>query len=305
MQGTMAKVDTLRGYLRAATKWVTDAGYPDPLFSDSGNFPGSNPTLLPRFQRYLNEQKGWQAPKDAKQPLTSAMLCDIARTARGSQHDSELAAIYDWLVLGLSTGIRRVEYAQTKRTNIEMVWVQVDPNKPPSEQPYAFMDGDFTFLDKNCRPLYGRERAKAAFVRIRWRTQKNKNNGETKLFAVSPDDRLCPVGAAWRIQARFERLRSVFPVLRISTDGCITASAITRVLRECAARILKVDMADEVLKLYTPHSLRIGACVLLYEKGKSAVFIKDRLRWKSDTFMDYLRDTTIVARQHAAALLQA
>ncbi len=77
------------------------------------------------------------------------------------------------------------------------------------------------------------------------------------------------------------------------------------VLRECAARILKVDMADEVLKLYTPHSLRIGACVLLYEKGKSAVFIKDRLRWKSDTFMDYLRDTTIVARQHAAALVRA
>ena len=80
---------------------------------------------------------------------------------------------------------------------------------------------------------------------------------------------------------------------------------ITRVLRACAARFLKADMADEVLKLYTPQSLRIGACVLLYEKGKSAVFIKDRLHWKSDTFMDYLRDTTIVARQHAAALVRA
>jgi len=49
-------------------------------------------------------------------------------------------------------------------------------------------------------------------------------------------------------------------------------------------------------------SLRIGACGLLYEKGKSAAFIKDRLHWKSDTFMDYLRDTPIVAKQHAAAL---
>ena len=80
---------------------------------------------------------------------------------------------------------------------------------------------------------------------------------------------------------------------------------ITRVLRACAARFLKADMADEVLKLHTPQSLRIGACVLLYEKGKSAVFIKDCLHWKSDTFMDYLRDTTIVARQHAAALVRA
>ena len=53
----------------------------------------------------------------------------------------------------------------------------------------------------------GRARKKAAFVRIRWRTQKNKNNGETKLFALAKDDRLCPVGAAWRIQAQFEHLR--------------------------------------------------------------------------------------------------
>ena len=134
-----------------------------------------------------------------------------------------------------------------------MAWVQLDPRKPPSEQPYAFMDGDFTFLDKHCHPLNERARAKAAFVRLCWRTQKNKNNGEIKLFDVAKDDRLCPMGTAWRIQAHFECLRSVFPVLEISTEGCITASAITRVLRECASQILKVDMADAVLKLYTPH----------------------------------------------------
>ena len=70
-------------------------------------------------------------------------------------------------------------------------------------------------------------------------------------------------------------------------------------------RLHKVDMSDNMLKQYTPHSLRIGARVLLYEQGKSVVFIKDRLHWKSDTFMDYLRDTKIVARQHAAALARA
>ena len=45
--GTMARADTLRGYLQAAASRVIDAGYPDPLYSDSGNFSGSNPTLLP------------------------------------------------------------------------------------------------------------------------------------------------------------------------------------------------------------------------------------------------------------------
>ena len=51
------------------------------------------------------------------------------------------------------------------------------------------------------------------------------------------------------------------------------------------------------------HSIRIGACVLLHELGHSAVFIKNRLHWKSDTFMDYLRDTVTLARKHAASLL--
>ena len=53
--------------------------------------------------------------------------------------------------------------------------------------------------------------------------------------------------------------------------------------------------------LGNPHSIRIGACVVLHEHGHSAVFIKNRLRWKSDTFMDHLRDTVSLARKHAAS----
>ena len=147
----MAQADTLRGYLRAAASMVVDAGFPDPLYSDSGNFPGSNPTLLPRFQQHLAEQKSWQAPKDAKNPLTPTMILDMARTICTAHQDSDSAAIYDWMVLGLSKGTRRVEYAQTSQTKIEMVRVQLDKQKLPSAQPYAFIDGDFAFLDKNCK----------------------------------------------------------------------------------------------------------------------------------------------------------
>ena len=101
----------------------------------------------------------------------------------------------------------REKAAQTKRTKIDMVWVQLDWHKPPSEQPYDFIDTDFTFLDGKLQPSEREGTKKTVFVRIRWRTQKNKNNGETKLFALAKDDRLCPVGAAWRIQAQFEHLR--------------------------------------------------------------------------------------------------
>ena len=65
-----------------------------------------------------------------------------------------------------------------------------------------------------------------------------------------------------------------FSVLGTSTEGCITASAITRVLRESAFRILKVNMSDDVLTLYTPHLLRNGACVLLKGKKKVSILYK-------------------------------
>ena len=114
------------------------------------------------------EQKSWQALKDAKNPLTQTMILDMACTTRMAHQDSDSATIYDWMVLSLSTGARRVEYAQTSQTQIEMVWVQLDQHKLPSEPPYAFIDGDFTFLEKNCKPLEGKARTNAAFVHVRW-----------------------------------------------------------------------------------------------------------------------------------------
>ena len=69
-----------------------------------------------------------------------------------------------------------------------------------------------------------------------------------------------------------------------------------------AAVVLGDEVTAEELQHYTPHSIRIYACVLLHENGHSGVFIKDRLRWRSDTYMDYLRDTPRLARQHADSL---
>ena len=155
-----------------------ETGYPDPLYLDSGKFPGSDPTLLSWFQWYLEGQKSWQAQNDAKHSLTPDMICDIAFTTHLIHQDSDPAMIYDWLVLGLSTGARWVEYAQTNRTKIEMVWVQLDQHKPQLEQPYAFIAGDFTFFDENRSPLKGRSQAKAAFVRIR-------QHGEVVLHQMS------------------------------------------------------------------------------------------------------------------------
>ena len=59
---------------------------------------------------------------------------------------------------------------------------------------------------------------------------------------------------------------------------------------------------DEELCLVSSHSLRVKACVLLAEAGMSGYYIKLRLRWKSDCFEVYLRNTTTISLQHNAAL---
>ncbi len=45
--------------------------------------------------------------------------------------------------------------------------------------------------------------------------------------------------------------------------------------------------------------------MLLDEAGKSAEFIKKRLRWMGDSFCMYLRDTATIHRQHQEALATA
>jgi len=58
------------------------------------------------------------------------------------------------------------------------------------------------------------------------------------------------------------------------------------------------NISSEELKLISTHSLRVTACVLLPEAGKDGWYIKLRLRWLSDCFDIYLRNTKVITSQH-------
>lgn len=61
----------------------------------------------------------------------------------------------------------------------------------------------------------------------------------------------------------------------------------------------------EDISRYTCHSLRVGACVLLHMSNASPDTIKLRLRWKSDSYLMYLRDTVKLASSHNVAMSTA
>ncbi len=48
--------------------------------------------------------------------------------------------------------------------------------------------------------------------------------------------------------------------------------------------------------------MRVWACVLLDEAGKSPNYIKKHLRWMGDSFQMYLHDTHVIKDQHCEAL---
>ena len=50
--------------------------------------------------------------------------------------------------------------------------------------------------------------------------------------------------------------------------------------------------------------IRVSACVILQVADKKADFIKMRLRWESDSYRVYLRNTSLLAMRHLEASTQ-
>jgi hypothetical protein len=125
----------------------------------------------------------------------------------------------------------------------------------------------------------------AYFVQVTWRIQKNRQNGQAITLAADVDHlEICPVRSALHIVLRAQRLGqpSNLPVaVYKSKQGktlYLTGNKIAELLRP-AVHAIRLDTTKEELKRYSAHSLRVWACVLLDEAGKSPEYIKKRLCW--------------------------
>ncbi len=117
---------------------------------------------------------------------------------------------------------------------------------------------------------------------------------------------ICPVLTALRLVLRARRLSQPdsMPVacyLKKDALAYITGSRIA-ILFRAAARAVRPTISKEEEQQYSAHSLRVWACVLLDEAGKSPNYIKKRLCWMGDSFRMYLQDTRVIQDQHREAL---
>ena len=309
------KVATVKQYVRAAATFLA-------LFGDNTRDYRKNyatdTNISSTLTSVYNELARWESVPNRREPFTLEMLLHLrsdTQTASMSQ-DSLIMAMADWCECGLFAGLRLAEWAQDAHcsdiTNYKRDFKQ---------QARAFCLGDIRFEDNTRTRFTARQvldsRSDVSITKcwIKFRTQKNGQNGEERLFTRNNGGK-CFVQAMLRIIRRFERLRgpndgdtplALYNNKIEEEPKFITASDIEKIMRQTAAQVYNLDPVRDkiVLQQWSAHSLRVGACVILHAMGCTESQIQWLLRWRSNAFMVYLRNVAILSSMHHKKLDEA
>jgi len=292
---------TVRGYAESVNTLFRLRNMPPPAnLSDPNNMSAILINNMLREEQIARQRA----------PLDNEIFAEICRVADASKtEDSANALLRDVITLSRYIGPRLSEYAQKNQK-------KVDVHTYPSGSTVikAFTSNDFIFFNSKkhiVEDLSASTIESVTAVKITWRIQKNRQNGQSITLAADTKSKdLCPVLSAARMVLRARRLLQPddMPLAIYKTKKgeslYLTGGKIAELLRGSVKRI-RPDTSVEDIKRYSAHSLRVWACVLLDESGKSPDYIKKRLRWLGDSFRMYLRDTSVIQQQHVDALQSA
>ena len=87
----------------------------------------------------------------------------------------------------------------------------------------------------------------------------------------------------------------------------VIRSNINTTLQDTVCRHFKLDKTKNrpIVSRWSTHSIRVGACNILFGAGESDHVIQFRLRWKSMTFMNYFRNLGAISAAQNAAVQKA
>ena len=297
------KSSTISIYLTDAAKLSILNKLPDPTkngFNQTSHY----------IQNILREHRRWESIPNRREPLTYPMVQQAALEAKKDlspcQHTLN-HALYDWLVLGMVTGFRRSEWCQDRTYSARTGDITRNIDGSSS----AFILSDFTFEHTGGVRMNNHTSShilSAQVLKIKWRFQKNGDNGQILSYTLnSINPNFCPVRAALRIRARaiIARVPPDYPISifiqQNGLSGFIDNIHVSDALKDLASKVYNITNSADLAR-FTSHSIRVGACVVLHEANKSPDFIKFRIRWKSDSYLMYLRNTPKLANQHNSAI---
>lgn len=260
----------------------------------------------------VKEVKRWENMPERREPLTVDMIAYQQLQCNKQCPHGETAAMYDWFVFGIYAGNRLAEWAQYDGTTI-------GTNLDGTTR--AFIIDDLSFYGENRRRMsrtYALENDRLVkTIDVRWRFQKNGVNGEKKTFVRTNSNKsLCAVSALLRISHRWSDLNLEsrrhgdvdFPLAVFTSDGTTSGDVkliseihINNALREAAKMVYNITDDDE-LSRFSSHSIRVGACVALHAANISELDIQHALRWRSNSFWNYLRNLPCQAQRTSRAV---
>ena len=260
----------------------------------------------------MTELKRWECIPNRREPVTTQMIEYIIKKGKSlhkSDPDNIYTALSDWLILGMQSGFRRKEWAQDRSQMIR----HKDIQRNVDGSAVAFILEDFEYRGLNNRRINQKSNSevnKAKLVNLKWRYQKNNDNGQVVSYVEDTKNKcFCYIRAAKRIRSRAIKysVPSNMPVAIYkekktkSKFKYIDDVHIKDILQEAAKHVHNISNKEDLNK-FTSHSIRVMACVILHSQNLSTEDIKFRLRWRSDSFRMYLRNIVEIAERHKNAV---
>jgi hypothetical protein len=288
-------VSTIKMYLRVVNAHYKKNGYRAPFDPDTDSDAA----------KLLREQKKFETAPARRSPLDPKVLQKMCELAQEDDLGFR-AATWEFTGIGTYGGFRLQEFAMDKPFEVR-TYVLPDGTQVVR----AFQVKNFIFYDDSAvkikEPL--RRRRDAKELGTEFDVQKNRMNGQITNHRRLPTyPAYCPVNLALKIVTRAEILGYDEPddplCVYKDTEGIVrflTGTDVTEYFR-FVTKLVIPSIEDAQLKLISTHSLRVTACVFLHEAGKDGTYIKLRLRWLSNCFEIYLRNTNTITAQHMVAL---
>jgi hypothetical protein len=303
------KASTIGNYLRDVAQFLARF-----LNVDVRKLDATQTRLAPVIQLVLDEVTRWEKVPDKREPFTPAMWEHMfAETNQAKDAYSLGPSLCNWFGCGLFGGFRLTEWAQEAGSSDLFSPLLDDTGTPKA---FCLPDLEFRLTNNRRISLHEAFRQPARSLHraiITFTHQKNGDNGEKRAFVRNAKNpRLCFVTLVLRIFKQFIHLvgwdATAIPLAIYRTDSGeirpITATDIAGAMRATAASVYGLDPVKQAkeLQLWSSHSLRVGACVVLHAHGFTGPQIQFLLRWKSDAFMAYLRNLGFLATQQNLAL---
>lgn len=240
-------------------------------------------------------------------PLDILIFAKLKELAEGTHEDSFERAIFNWICLGRFGGYRGGEFLQKTQDRVEY---HTYPSKKRVVK--AFVPKDWIFTDSDGKIIEELTEAHLDCLQsteVTHRLQKNRRNNQKLNFSADNNNKdLCFCRNAAQIVLRAKRLGqsddlplAIYKNSKQSSFKYLTSRKVTEYLRK-ATRLAHPDWPKEKVNMIGIHSIRVFALVLLSEANKPSWFMKARLRWVSDSYKLYLRDTSAISNEHTACL---